>query len=198
MTYLEDYLDAVQGHHRDAADFINPDNVDPDAAWKRVDVVRLWPRVLFPLLDSSPSLQRELEQGLVAFRNFQLWIDIVEEPGHRTPWTYAGASSAPYHYTLWDQPDLNPNRETDVRWVRPQSSCHWIAPFTLALARAWRPDVCWSIVPSINHSTVVCVDRLLIFDVIVLDGADPEPIWYALRDPRSAALSAITSRPCLY
>lgn len=43
---------------------IDAELVNPDAAWTRVDISSIWSSELFPILDSSKQLQKELEKAV--------------------------------------------------------------------------------------------------------------------------------------
>ena len=71
----------------------------PAEGWSKVDVAGLWANKLFPLLDNSTALQRELE--LAAAR----WLDL--RPEHLPPvepWRYSPDCEAPYFMGNFDWP----------------------------------------------------------------------------------------------
>lgn len=65
--------------------------------------------------------------------------------------------------------------------------------FELNLAKAWRPDIPWTVATSRHHSTVVAREERLIFDLVLLqDHDDPkdtadEPVLFVKGEGRAMA-----------
>lgn len=94
---------------------------------------------------------------------------------------------------IWEK--YSPQRERDVRWVRPDGSCHAYAPFELLLARAWDGASEWRIASSNWHSTIVDVAGMRIFDLVLLPGPD-EPDNEPVNFVRGVGATARTVRKC--
>ena len=75
---------------------------------------------------------------------------------------------------------FEPHPDREMGWWFPRHSCHTFAQFALSLARLWRPMWEWDVVSGDCHSTVVCHDHLLCFDVLLYDSDDVHPVKFAL------------------
>jgi hypothetical protein len=87
---------------------------------------------------------------------------------------------------LWRH--FEPDRAKTPLALRPYGSCHYFCLFQYRLANAWKPSCNWRILRGDDHSTVIEPERLLVFDWLLLDAADDEPVLFSLSDSRSSSL----------
>jgi len=112
--------------------------------WRCVPIGDIWADELLPLINDNPLLA-EMHSLCV-----RAWI----AEGHGTK-------------------DYNSGLDrTDVRYWAPECSCFYIAPFSLWLARAWKPDAPWQPVITDHHATTADPSRRLFFDLLYYNDAD--------------------------
>ena len=75
---------------------------------------------------------------------------------------------------------FSPQRE-EPGWWAPIGACHFIAPWALALAKAWKPDGGWVLLRGRHHSTVYSPKLKLVFDPLLFSfESGPEILSFAL------------------
>lgn len=141
----------------------DPKQLGDLSTFTMVDLAAIWPDEILPLIDQSLALT-DLHTACIG--NYSAHHPTAGVPEDYTEATYGGA------WVFFDDGHFvngAPCRQDPGYWA-PRQSCFWMAPWALALARAWRPDGEWRCIRGQLHATVIGLKERLVFDILQFDG----------------------------
>jgi hypothetical protein len=147
-------------------------------------IQRKW-RQLRPVFEQPHIIELMHEQ-------MEIWASIRAEesfcehtPRPLTPWL----RPADYDSGNWRRRLGRRGRLPDYFEWAAEGACHWLASTYLFVISEVEPDQPWQIATSTEHSTVVDLERKLIFDPNVMaQGSGPEACWKEAVEHHSSEL----------